>query len=196
MFLEKIKKIFDNKEKRTENLISFLVILVITLIFINKIISEDNTNEKKDYNNEIGVELATSNIDEINLDVSDEFEKKLENILKKINGVGNVSVLLTYSESSSLVPIYNISQSTSTTEEKDTSGGTRTITSEDNKKDVITDSTSNVITEKKIMPKIEGAIITAEGANNANIKSNIISAVEAVTGLANHKIQVFEMGDE
>lgn len=151
---------------------------------------------KKDYNNEIGVELATSNIDEINLDVSDEFEKKLENILKKINGVGNVSVLLTYSESSSLVPIYNISQSTSTTEEKDTSGGTRTITSEDNKKDVITDSTSNVITEKKIMPKIEGAIITAEGANNANIKSNIISAVEAVTGLANHKIQVFEMGDE
>lgn len=47
MFLEKIKKIFDNKEKRTENLISFLVILVITLIFINKIISEDNTNEKR-----------------------------------------------------------------------------------------------------------------------------------------------------
>ena len=121
---------------------------------------------------------------------------KLENILTKINGVGKVSVLLTYSESSTVVPIYNISQSTSTTEEKDTSGGTRTITSEDNKKDVITDSSSNIVTEKQIMPKIEGAIITAEGAKDANIKSNIIVAVEAVTGLANHKIQVFEMGGD
>ena len=40
----------------------------------------------------------------------------------------------------------------------------------------------------------EGAIIAAQGASNANVKANIISAVEAVTGLATHKIQVFEMG--
>ena len=46
------------------------------------------------------------------------------------------------------------------------------------------------------MPQIEGAIITAKGASNSNVKSNIISAVEAVTGIATHKIQVFEMGDE
>ena len=45
------------------------------------------------------------------------------------------------------------------------------------------------------MPKIEGAIITAKGANNINVKNNIISAVEAATGLAVHKIQVFEMGN-
>lgn len=192
MFLEKIKNIFNNKEKRVENLISFLVILVITLIFINKILKEDNKKEDTDYTNEVGVELASDNSNIL----SNELEKKLENILEKINGVGNVSVLLTYSESSSLVPIYNVSQSTSTTEEKDTSGGTRTITSEDNKKDVITDSSSNIVTEKQIMPKVEGAIVTAQGAKDSNIKSSIISAVEAVTGLANHKIQVFEMGDE
>ena len=44
-----------------------------------------------------------------------------------------------------------------------------------------------------VNPKIEGAIITAKGANNAEVKNNIIQAVEAVTGLATHKIQVFEM---
>lgn len=194
-FLGRIKNIFNNKEKRMENLISFLIILVITLIVINKILKQDNNNkENVDYTNEIGVELATSNYSSGS--ISSEFEKKLENILKKINGVGDVSVLLTYSESSSIVPIYNTSQSTSITEEKDTSGGTRTITSEDNKKDVITDSSSNIVTEKQIMPKIEGAIITAQGVKDSNTKANIISAVEAVTGLANHKIQVFEMGDE
>ena len=48
-------------------------------------------------------------------------------------------------------------------------------------------------TEEVVMAVIEGAIITAQGAGNANVKSSIVSAVEAVTGLAVHKIQVFEM---
>ena len=39
--IDKIKKIFENKEKRIENLISLLIILVITLIVINKIIDSD-----------------------------------------------------------------------------------------------------------------------------------------------------------
>lgn len=195
-FIEKIKNIFNNKEKRVENLVSFLIILVITLIVINKILKQDDTSKEiVDYTNETGVELAMPN-SSVSENYTNDFEKRLENILGKINGVGKVSVLLTYSESSSIVPIYNTSQSTSTTEEKDTSGGTRTITSEDNKKDVITDSSSNIVTEKKIMPKIEGAIITAQGVRDSTTKSNIIAAVEAVTGLANHKIQVFEMGDE
>ena len=49
------------------------------------------------------------------------------------------------------------------------------------------------ITEKVIMPKMEGALIVAEGANNASIRTNIIQAVEALTGLATHKIQVLVM---
>ena len=49
-----------------------------------------------------------------------------------------------------------------------------------------------IIVQKTISPKLEGAIIIASGANNANVKANIIQAVEAATGLATHKIQVFE----
>lgn len=49
------------------------------------------------------------------------------------------------------------------------------------------------VTKSIISPKIEGAIITAEGAGSTNIKANIIQAVEAATGLATHKIQVFKM---
>ena len=43
------------------------------------------------------------------------------------------------------------------------------------------------------MPKIEGAVITAEGAGNINVKTNIIQAVSAATGLSTYRIQVFEM---
>lgn len=43
------------------------------------------------------------------------------------------------------------------------------------------------------MPSIQGAIVTAQGAKNANIKSDIINAITAITGLTVDKVQVFEM---
>lgn len=91
--------------------------------------------------------------------------------------------------------MYNESTSKSVTEETDTSGGTRTIEAEDVEKNVVTGSDSNPVTEKTVYPSIEGAIVTAQGASNSNVKANIVSAVEAVTGLATHKIQVFEQGN-
>jgi len=55
------------------------------------------------------------------------------------------------------------------------------------------DGDKTPIIQKTVEPKIEGAIITAKGASDINIKTSIIQAVEAATGLATHKIQVFEM---
>ena len=130
-----------------------------------------------------------------NTSVSD-LENKLKNILAKIQGVGDVEVCLNYSESSEVVAMYNENSTTSTTEETDDTGGTRKIEEIDTQKDVIykeEDGIKTPITAKVVEPKIEGAIITAKGANNSETKSNIIQAVEAITGLATHKIQVFEM---
>lgn len=77
-------------------------------------------------------------------------------------------------------------------------GGTRKGTEETSKKEVIysdENGTNSIVTEQIINPEIKGAIVTAQGASNAEIKKNIISAVEAVTGLATYKIQVFEMNN-
>ena len=71
------------------------------------------------------------------------------------------------------------------------------LTDTENKKEIVysdEEGKSKPITEKVVMPVIEGAIITAQGAKDSTVKSSIVSAVEAVTGLAVHKIQVFEMG--
>ena len=188
--MEKFKNLFKNKEKRVENLVFVLILLIITLIVINKILEKDEKTEN--FKNQINVELANDTED---VQDTGNLEKRLEKILSKINGVGEVSVLITYSESSSLVPIYNVNLSTSTIEEKDTSGGVLTTETENNQKEVVTDGNSKIITEKTLTPKVEGAIVTAKGASDATIKTNIISAVEAVTGIATHKIQVFELGE-
>ena len=188
--MEKFKNLFKDKEKRVENLVFFLVILIVTLFVINKILEKEEIS--RNFNNETNVELASDNKENI---IDDSLEKRLENILEKISGIGNVSVLITYSESSSLIPVYNLNLSTSVVEEKDNAGGIRKTETENNQKEVVVDGNSKIVTEKIMNPKVEGAIITAEGASNPNTKTNIITAVEAVTGLATHKIQVFEMGE-
>ena len=125
--------------------------------------------------------------------------QKLANILSNIAGVGKVKVLLTYSETSTYVPIYNENLKASNTTETDSAGGSRTVSETDSQKEVIykEDSSGNQepVTQSIISPKIEGAIITAQGADNAEVKTSIVEAVEAATGIATHKIQVFKMSN-
>ena len=206
MFRDKLKKIINNEKegeegndkKKIENLVFFVVVLIITIVVINTIWNGKD-KEAKQENNTNSKQLATVNQNASNLNnlqTSEDLETKLEGILAKIQGVGSVEVFINYSESSEVIAMYNENSKVSTTEESDTSGGTRKIQETDTQKDIIyeeVDGEKTPITQKIVQPKIEGAIITAKGASNINTKTNIIQAVEAVTGLATHKIQVFEM---
>lgn len=208
MFRDKLKYLIkkdgkiaeENDKKKIENLVFFIVLLIITIVAIN-IIWNGNKESNKEENNTDSKKLATTNEINVNnkssIDCSDSgIESRLEEILSKIDGVGEVKVFINYSESSEVVAMYNENSKVSNTEESDTSGGTRKIQETETKKDIIykeEDGEKTPITQKVIQPKVEGAIITAKGASNATTKTNIIQAVEAVTGLATHKIQVFEM---
>ena len=178
MFRDKLKELIGKKEeqqegndkKKIENLVFLIILSIITIVIIN-IIWNGNKKEDKKETDSNSKQLATTNQitddSKNNVQLTDNLEEKLENILGKIQGVG-----------------------------ADTSGGTRKIQETDSQKDIIykeENGEKTPITQKVVQPKIEGAIITAKGANNADTKANIIQAVEAVTGLATHKIQVFEM---
>ena len=178
----------DNK-KNIENLIVLAILLIITIVAINYIWKDDNKKNDTD-SNKI---LAESNIiEETESTNNNDLEQKLESILSNISGVGEIDVLITYSQTSVINPVYNEDSEESITEEEDTSGGKRTISSTNNKKEVVyTDN--KIITQSITSPQIQGAVIIADGASDANVKSNIIQAVEAATGLSTYKIQVFEM---
>ena len=198
--MKKILKIFENKEKRVENLIFLLVLLVITLIIINFIISSEEEKNKESKENNKNKVFVSENIEKNGFgDIENEYinielEDRLEKTLSKIKGVKNVDVLITYSETEEVIPIYNSNNNLKEIEEG--TGDNKKITKEESiNKNIIVDDSSNIIVQKKLSPKIEGAIIIAKGAEDLNVKSNIIKAVEAATGLALHKIQVFEMGD-
>ncbi len=204
MFKDKLNKLIEkdkeegNNKKKIENLVFFVVVLIITIVVINVIWNDKNiSKDTKEVDN--NKKLAAANQVQIQTgQVSQEqtLSQKLESILSKIQGVGDVNVFINYSESSEVVAMYNENSKSSTTEETDTSGGVRKVQETDSQKDVIFQENNGVktpMTKKVVEPKIEGAIITAKGASNIDVKTNIIQAVEAATGLATHKIQVFEM---
>ena len=160
---------------------------------INYILKDDkkkNQNSGSESNNNYMDTIEYSNTNE-SMDTSN-LEERLSNILSCINGVGEVKVLLTYSETNKINPVYNEDKQSSTTEETDTEGGKRIISSVNNKKEVVY-SNDNVVTESISSPQIQGAIIIAKGASNTKVKADITQAVAAATGLSTYKIQVFEM---
>ena len=177
-----------NSKKKIENLVFLLVILIITIIAINYIWNDKEKSSKKSVisNNKVD---SSFNKDEESL------ETRLENILSKINGVGKADVMITYNESTQVIPVYNKKEKTTNTNETDSGGGKRKVEENDSSEEVVySDSTGKgeIVTQKTVSPKIEGAIVITEGADNSNIKTNIIQAVEALTGLPTHKIQVFK----
>lgn len=193
-----VKKSEKNNKKTIENLVVFVIILIITIIAINTIWNGDKNKNSKD---ETTLDKIISKTSDDSKEVSgssdnNNIEEKLENILSQIDGVGKVKVLITYSSTSQIIPLYNEDTEATLTEETDKEGGTRKITENREKKDIIYQESSGEktpITQSIISPKIEGAVVTAEGAGNMQVKSDIIQAVGAVTGLSTHKIQVFEM---
>ena len=214
MFKEKFKNLFGKKEgeevtersnkKKIENIVVFLILLIVTLIVINVIWNDNNNNESNSSENRVDsnkklaeTTQSSGDTEEVsNTSTGNELVSDLEDILSNINGVGKVKVMITYAETSKTIPVYNEESSEENTEETDSEGGTRKVTQTDTRKEVIyeeTDNGSSIITQSIVSPTIEGAIITAEGASDATVKTNIIQAVGAVTGLATHKIQVFEM---
>ena len=119
--MNKIVNIFKNNEgnnkKKIENLVVFVIILIITIIVINMILKDDK-KEGKTETNSIGKTLAKADTMSQS-STKDELQENLETILSKIDGVGKVNVLITYSQSSETIAMYNEDSTRSDTEEAD-----------------------------------------------------------------------------
>ena len=175
-YLETMKNIEKDKQKRLENLVFLIIILVILLISINYIFKTDESSK-----NSTSIDSNIINKEEIN-DKKVGLEERLANILSQINGISEVSVLLTYSSEEKQNVVYNMKEEKvdgKTVEEKSVA-----YNEEGSKKTAIVESVE--------MPKVEGAIIVARGANNVDIKSKLASTISNVIGIPVYKVQVFE----
>ena len=180
----KLKETLNNnvtRKKSIENLVIFLVVLVIIISCIGYIFND----------NETAVETYNSVDDIFNPEV---FEDKLNKILSNIEGAGNVEVMISYKTGIETVPLLDTKDNKTLTEDN-TGGAVRRTQQDLVETSIIFNQENNGSREpyisKTIMPQVEGVIVTCEGGGDLTVKSNIVKAVQAVTGIEAEKVQVF-----
>ncbi len=189
-FKEKYKKISDKiiNKKFMNNLLIILIIGAMLLIAASALKSEKSQEEvfKKDEKKEKVIE---NNYME---DYAMLLERKLENILGEIKGVGKVKVMITLEETTEKIPAMNTTQNQEKTSEKDSQGGVREIIREDSSIQVVTrGSEGNIIVLKEIKPEVKGVIVVAEGAENIEVKEKLYQAVKTALGISGNRVEVY-----
>lgn len=113
-----IKNPEGNNKRKIENLVVFIVILIITIIIINMIWKD--SKKESDIENNLSDDIILAKKEEIAQVTTNktELEERLENILSKIEGVGVAKVMITYTESSQTIAMYNEDSKISDTEEQ------------------------------------------------------------------------------
>lgn len=108
---------------------------------------------------------------------------ELSRILSQIDGAGEVSVMLTIHTGISTV--YQTDDSTTTGENSTSKQDTVIITDENR--------TQTGLIQHIVYPEYRGAIIVCQGADDLQVRLNIMEAVARITGLGMDKISVLKM---
>lgn len=125
-------------------------------------------------------------------------ETDLEDILSKIEGVGQIKVRVILASGKQYEYAYNQNVEKRVTEEKDQQGGTRitTETKDGQQMIIVRDTQSNSerpVILKELRPPVKGVIVVAEGAKDSLVKSNLLQAVHTVLGIPVYKVTVMPM---
>lgn len=186
LFIKIKRYIKELEDKKFINHLFIMLIITVALLFMTKSFSKPKTNidstvlnkEDIEYNNEVN-------------DYSNVLEKKLSNILSKIENAGKVNVMITLEDSVEKIPAMNMNNKSETTKEADSEGGTRDFRREDESKELINVSNDIVILKEK-NPNIKGVIVVAEGAGDPIVLENMYSAVKTVLGISVNRVQVYK----
>lgn len=189
-FLEKIMK-----NKKIAPLIIALLVLLLVYFSLSYFINVNNISKNEKPNNQ----AAVVETDKETL-TKEEYErvqtKELESILGKINGVGKVTVKLTFDGSEEKIPAVDTNTQTNNVEETDNAGAKKTTKQETGGEKVVVTSGAKgdepliLKTEK---PKVIGVMIVAEGAKEQKIKYEITKAVASLYDISLEKVSVLPM---
>ncbi|MGM9531987.1 stage III sporulation protein AG [Intestinibacter sp.] len=184
-------KKLDLNEKEKKKLITLLslgLVCLISLVLINFI---QNRNNKNQENANSEIQASEQLQKEETKSEEEDLESRLTDILKEINGSGDVSVMITYDNSEEIEPAYNSNSTKETTSETDSSGGERTVETSSENKTMVTSDSSKPIVIKTKEAKIKGVIVVASGASNPQVKETLYEAVQTALQISGHQVQVY-----
>lgn len=121
-------------------------------------------------------------------------EEKLKKMLESVRGLGEVEVMITLESSEEKIVEKDMTAERSNTEEQDSAGGTRTVSSSNTGYQTIyqEDGQGSPFVVKTLSPRVEGVLVVAEGAGKGNMANEITQIVQALFDVETHKVKVLE----
>ena len=164
----------SGKEKITIVVLTGILLLVISLPTGSK--SEQTETNENTQTRQTGLSESAKSYETV-------LEEKLEKALKKVEGVGEVSVVITLKNTSEKIIAADSDYSESVIQESDSAGGMRSTTQQSGSTSNIyydTQEGSEPYVTKENMPEVEGIVIVAKGGGDGNVCADITAAAEAL----------------
>ena len=164
----------SGKEKITIVVLTGILLLVISLPTGSKS-GQTETNENTQ-TRQTGLSESAKSYETV-------LEEKLEKALKKVEGVGEVSVVITLKNTSEKIIAADSDYSESVIQESDSAGGMRSTTQQSGSTSNIyydTQEGSEPYVTKENMPEVEGIVIVAKGGGDGNVCADITAAADKI----------------
>ncbi|MDD3850526.1 MAG: stage III sporulation protein AG [Firmicutes bacterium] len=180
-------------KRMVQNLLIVAMVAAIIVISTSTFFSKERENR----NSIEGTDIQLNRQSISAATYEEQLEGKLSGILCQISGVGEVSAMVTLSSGKEVVPAFNTVESGSETNERDSGGGTRSVTQSSTDKRVASNSGSITADQplivKEVMPEVKGVIVVAEGAKNPEVVERLTEAVQTVLGVPAFRVKVYPM---
>ncbi len=189
-------KLFKDNKLNNKKLIEYLILIavlgVVIIITANSLWGGGEESQPDD----AGIYKQALDAQQTASDPNLKLEREIAQILSEIQGVGRVSVMLTYSSGPESIFARDTRLSQTDTKEKDSGGGERLVLEKEQEDKLVIlegqGGSREPIVLKQLTSKVKGVIVVADGADSIAVKTNIIRAVEVVTGVSGHRVQVFK----
>ncbi|WP_317367173.1 hypothetical protein [uncultured Tyzzerella sp.] len=185
--MKSIREIFKDKK----NYYSILTAIFLSILLL--ILSDNFLKSNKKEKTNIDYKGQSINLDEDKNSYEAQLEKRLENILSKVQGVGNIDVMITLENGKEIVTKEDKVKENSTTNEEALNGDKRQIISDKEQISTVKISGDEPLILKELTPKISGVLIVAQGGGNIDVKNMLIKSASALLGVEIHKIEVLQM---
>ncbi len=195
--IEEVKKTIFKFDKNM-----FLIMgLVGILLFVIVLPMENRTYNKESNTEQLVEAVASDQVVPTNYEsevlYGKALEEKLVTILSTMDGVGDVSVMITLQSTYEEIVQKDTESSVSEVEENDGKGGSRSTYEMDSSGitiyEKLSDGSNVPYIVKKNTPEIEGVLVVAQGGGNASVCINITDVIKALFGIEAHKIKVVKM---
>jgi len=120
-------------------------------------------------------------------DMVADIERRLAEILSKVEGAGEASVMVFADTGGEQVPAYNNEQDTRNEERAD---GRSSEISET--RQLVLSGNDEPVILKVIIPQIQGVVVVAEGADDILIRAQLNNAVCTLLGIPEHRVQILK----